>query len=458
MIIKQFFDSDIAHSSYIIGGKNRCAVVDPRRDIGIYLREAKQNNLKISHIFLTHLHADFISGHLDLKDRTKAEICGPAGAGFSFDHQPLKEGDTLDIEDLSFEIIETPGHSPEMVNYIVYDVSVNKKEPFGIFTGDTVFIGDVGRPDIFEERFDELSGKLFSSLQKVLKLPDHCMVFPAHGPGSFCGKAIGGAKTGTIGYERLNNVYLNIGDVEEFKLQIKKDMPPVPDHFKRLSEVNRDGPALMKDLTRLIPVDTGELKGLLKKEGMLVIDTRSYDSFSAQHIKNSYNIKLVGSFSSYAGWIVPPGAEIAIISETPSIAYHAYYVLRRMGFDRDIYYYQNGMQEWARMGNEVSGFGLIHPERLQKLLQAKEDMQLLDVRNIHEYRKGKIDQSINIPLHDLRKRYQELDRDKKTVVHCSSGLRSSFACSILMVCGFKDIYNLAGGYSGYTKYIEGKTA
>lgn len=230
------------------------------------MNEAKGNNLKITHIFLTHLHADFISGHLDLKDKTRAEIYGPAQARFKFSHKGLREGDKVEVEDFSFKVIETPGHSPEMINYIVYDDSVNEDVPFGVFTGDTIFIGDVGRPDIFKERFEELSEKLFESIRKkLLNLPDYCRVFPAHGPGSFCGKTIGGANTGTIGYEKLNNDYLFIENLEDFKREIKKDMPPVPGHFKRLSKINRDGPSLIKNLKHLIPLNTESMKQIIKE-------------------------------------------------------------------------------------------------------------------------------------------------------------------------------------------------
>ncbi|MFO7928821.1 MAG: rhodanese-like domain-containing protein [Candidatus Humimicrobiaceae bacterium] len=455
MIIKQFFDSDIAHSSYLLGDRNNCVVIDPRRDIDIYIKEAKENNLKISHIFLTHLHADFVSGHLDLNDKTGAQIYGPEKAEFAFGHNSLKEGDKIDVESLSFRVIETPGHSPEMINYIAYDNSVNNSTPFGVFTGDTIFIQDVGRPDIFEERFDELSEKLFNSIQeKIVKLPDYCRLFPAHGPGSFCGKAIGSTKTGTIGYERINNKFLTIKGIEEFKEEIKRNMPPAPDHYRRLSDVNRKGPALLKNLETLMPLNTAGLKKAIENRNKIIIDSRGYDSFAAQHIAKSYNIKLIGSFSSYAGWVLPPDAEIIIITESSGDAYHAFNVLRRMGFDENIYYFQDGVQAWVRSGNPVSSFNLIHPSKVDKFIEKEKDIQIADVRNSFEYKKDKIKGSINIPVHELRDRYNELDSNKKTLVYCASGLRGSLASSILLMHGFKDIYNLAGGYAGYSQTKE----
>src|SRR4030043_936655 len=251
MIVQQFFVNGLAHISYILGGSKTCGVIDPRRDIQIYLDTAKTMGLKITHILETHMHADFISGHLDLAEKTGAKIYVPASANGQFKHQPLQEGDEFMIDDVAVRVIETPGHTPEHLSYVVVDES-RGKEAVVVFCGDTLFVGDVGRPDLFPGRAKELASQLFVSLKKLKELPDFCEVLPAHGSGSLCGKAIGAKRTSTIGYEKKYNNALQIESEEDFIDSLTHEMPPVPDHFSRCSDINRKGPELVRNLNKIV--------------------------------------------------------------------------------------------------------------------------------------------------------------------------------------------------------------
>ena len=263
MYVQQFFVDGLAHLSYILGGNQTCAVIDPKRDVDDYIKAAKAMGLKITHIIETHLHADFISGHLDLKELTGAKIYAPKAANCQFDHVPVAEEDTIEIEDMKINVLETPGHTPEHVSYVVTDLS-RGEAPVAIFCGDTLFVGDVGRPDLFPGRAEELASKLYDSLhQKLLELPDFCEVYPAHGAGSLCGRAMGAKRTSTIGYERRYNPALQHKTREDFKKSLLTGMPGTPDHFTRCSAINAKGPALVGSLpvpSPLIPEGFWRLK------------------------------------------------------------------------------------------------------------------------------------------------------------------------------------------------------
>ena len=248
MLLKHYFTPKIAHSSYILGASETCAVIDPRRDVQLYVDEARVLGLRITHIIETHLHADFVSGHLDLAQRTGAVIYCPADANCAFGHVGLVEGDRIDLEHLRLDVLKTPGHTPEHLSYVVTDTS-RSESPVGVFCGDTMFVGDVGRPDLFPGVARELASELYDSLHgKLLTLPDHVEIYPAHGAGSLCGRSMAAKWTSTVGYERRHNPALQIADREAFIDSLTSDMPPAPDHFRRCSDVNRDGPNLWQQL------------------------------------------------------------------------------------------------------------------------------------------------------------------------------------------------------------------
>ncbi len=306
MIIHQFFIPGLAHSSYIVAGNRSCAVIDPERDAGRYITAAQEMGLRITHVLETHLHADFISGHLDLADATGAGIYMSRSAYCGFPHTPLAEGDEVRLEDIRFSVIETAGHTPEHICYIATDTT-RGQTPVALFSGDTLFVGDVGRPDLFLGRATELASSLYDNLHtKIMTLPDECEVYPAHGMGSLCGRAMAAKRTSTIGYEKKYNYALRIRSREEFISALTSDMPAAPDHFLRCSEINRAGPALMRDLIQPVPVQPKSLADRIRADDVIVLDVRSYLAFSGMHIPGAWHIDLSGNFATQAGWILPP--------------------------------------------------------------------------------------------------------------------------------------------------------
>ncbi|MBN1465255.1 MBL fold metallo-hydrolase [candidate division KSB1 bacterium] len=450
MLLKHFFIGKIAHSSYILAGKNSCAVIDPQRDVDLYITQARALGVEISHILQTHLHADFVSGHIDLAKKTGAKIYVAKSAQCRFDHVALAEGDVIELEDMLLQVLETPGHTPEHLSYVVIDKS-RSDSPVGVFVGDTLFVGDVGRPDLFPDMADELAGKLYHSLHdKLLKLPDYVEVYPAHGAGSLCGRAMGAKWRSTIGYERLFNSALQIKDKSEFIESLTQDMPPAPDHFSRCSDINRQGPAQLADLAIMEELSAAMFKERLRNHDLLVLDTRSYHAYAGQHIAGAWHLDLNGNFPTFAGWVLPTDNDILLVADDYKKALQANTWAQRVGVDRIVGYLDGGMSAWAVAGFRTSGLKLISAEDLHDMITGGTDFVLLDVRAPLEYAENHINGAINIPVADLRTRHDELNRDKTTVLICSSGNRSSLGASILEQHGFVDIYNVAGGMTGYS--------
>ena len=450
MIIRQFFVKGISHSSYLLGGKSTCAIVDPQRDVRPYLEAAHELDLEITHILETHLHADFVSGHMDLAKITGARIYAPRSAECAFDHVPVGEGDTVSIDALTLSVLEVPGHTPEHIAFVVTD-RTRSSEPVGVFCGDALFVGDVGRPDLFPKIAEELASKLYDSLHgKLLRLPDFCEVYPAHGAGSLCGRAMGAKRTSTIGYERLCNAALQIRDREEFIRSLTRGMPPAPDHFTRCSDINRTGPSLTADLPPLAAFPPGLFQEHAKSDGTLVLDVRNYDAFAGHHVPGAWHNDLNGSFATFAGWVLPPDRNILLVAEDPEQAQRAREWLQKVGLDRTVGYLDGGMVDWAKAGLTTDHIGLVSAEELYDRISGDEQIALVDVRAATEYNAYHIKGSVNIPAPDLRSRYRELKPELTTYVVCSTGNRSSLGASILKQKGFLEVHNLAGGMTGYS--------
>ncbi len=450
MLLKHFFIGKIAHSSYILAGKNSCAVIDPQRDVDSYITEARALGVDITHIIQTHLHADFISGHMDLAKKTGAKIYVAKSAECSFEHVALSEGDIIELEDMVLKVLETPGHTPEHLSYVVIDKS-RSDSPVGVFVGDTLFVGDVGRPDLFPDIAEELAGKLFHSLHdKILKLPDYAEVYPAHGAGSLCGRAMGAKWRTTIGYERNFNSALKIQDKSEFIKSLTTNMPPAPDHFSRCSDINRKGPALVADLPVMEELSANQFKQRIRDSSLLVLDTRGYHSFGSQHLPDAWHLDLNGNFPAFAGWVLPTEKDILLVADDYQKALEANTWARRVGVDRIVGYLDGGMIAWALAGLKTNHIELISAEELHDMITGKANFVLLDVRAPLEYEDNHIKGAINIQVSELRTRHNELNKDKKTLLICSSGNRSSLGASILKQHGFTDIYNIAGGMTGYS--------
>lgn len=450
MFVQQFFVKGLAHSSYLLGGNNTCAIVDPRRDIDIYLNAAKDMGMKITHILETHLHADFVSGHLDLAEKTGATIYAPKAGKCRFKHKALKEGDRFRIEDMELRVFETPGHTPEHITYVVID-KARGKEPVCIFCGDTLFVGDVGRPDLFPGIAKELASKLYDSLHnKLLTLPDFCEVYPAHGAGSLCGRAMGAKRTSTIGYEKKYNSALQIKDRAGFIRSLTTNMPEAPDHFSRCSAINGKGPQLTGKLPALMALEPLRFKKMSERKDTIVVDFRSYEAFGGQHIPGSYHIDMGGNFATFSGWVLPPDKDILIVAESLEQAQGIALWLRRVGLDRAVGFLDGGMYEWAKEGLSMDHVPQLTVKELHKMTTKGKSMILCDVRAKGEFEKNHIKGAMNIPAPDLRKRYRKLDRKKPIALLCSTGHRSSLGASLLKQRGFKEVYNVAGGMIGYT--------
>ena len=451
MIVQQFFVKKIAHSSYLLGADKQCAIIDPRRDVDIYIKAAEEWGMKITHILETHLHADFVSGHMDLAEKTGARIYMPKSANAKFDHIALSEGDTFSFESLKFDIIETPGHTPEHISYIVTDRE-RGEEPISLFCGDTLFVGDVGRPDLFPGRADELAEKLHTSLfEKILKLPDHVEVYPAHGAGSLCGKAMGAKRTSTLGYEKKFNNILQHRELHKFKEILLAGMPEVPDHFARCSAINGQGPAEVGSLPPVEDIKPSKFLELSQKDAFVVLDVRNYDGFSGHHVPNSYHVSYYGNFPIFSGWIIPPDKKILLVTEDKEQALDAVIWLRRVGLDNVHGFLQGGIVEWAKQGLPTGSVELISAVELHDMIEeGKEKITLVDTRSPGEFEGHHIEGAVSIPTPELRTRYSELKKSDRLILLCNSGNRSSLGISILMQHGFKGLTNLAGGMTGFS--------
>lgn len=450
MLIKHFFVNKIAHSSYILAGSDVCAVIDPQRDIDIYIDEARALGVDITHILQTHLHADFVSGHMDLAKKTGAKIYMAKSANCSIDHIALSEGDSIEIEDILIKVLETPGHTPEHLCYVVID-KLRGDGPVCAFVGDTLFVGDVGRPDLFPEMALELAGKLYDSLHnKILKLPDHCEVFPAHGAGSLCGRALGAKWSTTIGYERKYNAALQIKDKDEFIRSLTEDMPPAPDHFSRCSAINCKGPALISEMPEMKELSPETFKKMIDEENVAVVDTRSYLAFGSQHIPGSWSLDFNGNLPTFAGWVLPTDKDLLVVANSFEEALKTNMWLRRVGQDRIVGYLDGGMAAWAVKGYRTNYITQISAEDLHDKVIGTSKFVLLDVRTPLEFQDSHIHGAINIPVADLRERHAELNKEDAIILTCSSGNRSSLGASILSQHGFKNLYNAAGGMTGYS--------
>lgn len=455
MLLKHYYIEKIAHSSYILAGKEICAVVDPIRDVDIYINEARKMGLEITHILETHLHADFVSGHIELAERTGAKIYMPESANASFPHIPVKEGFEFNIEDMKLKVLETPGHTPEHISYVLYDLS-RGSEPIGVFVGDTLFVGDVGRPDLFPNRAEELAGKLYDSLfNKLLKLPDYCEVYPAHGAGSLCGKSMAAKYTTTIGYEKRFNPSLLVKDLDKFVEMLTNDMPGVPDHFARSSQINALGPRPLYKLPVMKTLEPELFYKTCQDSDTLVLDVRSYEAFGALHVPNAYNIDSTGNLPTFAGWVLPPYKKILLVAENYGIAAEASIWLKRVGIDNVVGYLHGGMNEWVVEGLPVNHVSQICPMELE-MMKEEGEVIVIDGRDNIAFNDGHIEDSINIPSPELRTRFNEIDKNKNIVIVCNSGVRSSLGTSILKQKGFNNLYNLAGGMQGYLAYQDRK--
>jgi len=448
MFVQSFFVPGLAHLSYLLGGKNTCAIVDPQRNVEEYLSAAKGMGMGITHILETHLHADFVSGHMDLAAKTGAEVIAPRAGKCNFPHRAVGEGDEFQIEDMIIRVLDTPGHTPEHITYVVTDSS-RGKEPAAIFCGDTLFVGDVGRPDLFPGQAVELAGKLYESLGKLKSLSDHTLVLPAHGAGSLCGRAMGAMRFSAVGYEKRFNRELQHKGLDAFRASLLSGMPEAPDHFARCSDINRKGPAKLGDLPLPRPLSAVEVEQRVQK-GEIVLDGRDFLAFGGAHIPGAWNVTIAGNFQTFAGWVIPPEKPILLVLESENRVPEIAAMLRRVGLDSISGWLDGGMHSWNIAGLPEEHVPQISALGLAAVLAADPKSFVLDVRGKLEFETLHLNGAINIAAPDVRQRHPEVPRDRPVYVICNSGHRSSLACSILMQKGFKNVTNVVGGMMAFS--------
>jgi glyoxylase-like metal-dependent hydrolase (beta-lactamase superfamily II) len=448
---KQFYLGCLAHASYLIGDGGEAAVVDPQRDVDQYLEEARAQGLVIRHVIETHLHADFVSGHLELARRTGARIYFGHRAGVAFDHVPVREGDEVRIGRLRLRFLETPGHTPESISVLVFEPGA--AAPARVLTGDTLFVGDVGRPDLVGSKgysADQMAGMLYDSLHgKLLALPDPVEVYPAHGAGSACGRNISSETVSTVGRERRMNYALQPMSKAEFVRMATADLPPAPQYFPHDAEANRVGAPALGEL-RAPEALAPEAVAIRTNAGAVVLDVRAGAAFGRGHLPGSVNIGLAGQFAPWAGTLLDLARPVILVADGEAEVREAAMRLARVGLERVEGYLDGGVAAWDAAGLPIDGVEPVRVDELRRTLDAGEPVQLVDVRRPGEYASGHIPGAINVPLDQLEVGLGRLDRGRRVVAVCESGYRSSAASSVLKRHGFDHVLDAVGGTRAWT--------
>ncbi|HXI31130.1 MAG TPA: MBL fold metallo-hydrolase [Vicinamibacterales bacterium] len=455
MILHQFYLNCLAHASYLIADEQTriAAVVDPQRDIDRYLAFADERGLRIAHVFLTHLHADFVAGHLELRDRAGAAIYLGAQAKAEYAFTPLHDGDRVEFGRVRLQAIETPGHTPESVSIAVYDLDRSATEPHAVLTGDTLFVGDVGRPDLRAAlgwSATELGGLLYESLRtKLLTLPDASLVYPAHGAGSLCGKALSKETVSTIGEQRRTNYALQPMTKAAFVDLVTADQPDAPPYFTYDAVMNtKERPTLDEALARELNPMTLELVLALQRTGGQILDTRDAGEFAAAHLAGSINIGLGGQYATWAGTMLDRERPIVIIAE-PGREQESALRLGRIGFDHIVgYLNDDGLRALETRPDLTATIDRVSPALAAEELASGGPLAV-DVRTPREHDEKSVAGSVNIPLNQLAERLGELPADRPLLVYCAGGYRSSIAASLLQRAGFAHVSEIAGGIAAW---------
>jgi len=455
VIFKQFYLPCLAHASYIIGDEQTgaAAVVDPQRDTDQYIAFAAEHALKIKHVFLTHLHADFIAGHLELRDRAGASIYLGAAAKAAYPFTPLHDGAVLEFGRVRLKVLETPGHTPESISIVVYDLNSSDSQPYAVLTGDTLFIGDVGRPDLRAAlgwSATELGGMLFDSLHtKLLGLPDASLVYPAHGAGSLCGKAISKETVSTLGEQRRTNYALQPMSKEAFIQVVTADQPDAPAYFNYDAVLNsEERPTLDQALALGMNPMTLDVLLEFQAAGAQILDTRDPVEFAAAHLAGSINIGLVGQYATWAGTVLDRKHPIVIIAD-PGRENEAAIRLGRIGFDHVAGYLKDGLQSLKSRPDLTVTTERLSAPFASELLSSPQPPQVIDVRAPGEREQKYIAGSLSVPLNHLVEKLETLPKDRPLLLYCAGGYRSSIAASLLQHNGFDHVSEIAGGIAGW---------
>ena len=449
MYFEQFYLGCLAHASYLFGSDSQAAVVDPQRDVDIYIEAAQKRGLTIRYIFETHLHADFVSGHKELAARTGANIYIGKAAQAGFPHVGVSDGSQVSVGRVRVNVLATPGHTLESVCLLLTDKE-KSPQPWAVLTGDTLFIGDVGRPDLSKTYTPpQLAGMLYDSLhQKLMTLPDAVLVYPAHGAGSLCGRNMRAERSSTIGTERLTNYALQICDREDFIHQMTANLPARPDYFLEDAAINRSGATPLTELPALKPVSPAKLKEMLDR-GAIALDVRPTDQFATGHVPGSICIALSGQFASWAGAVLGLSSRPVLIAETREQIAEARMRLARVGIEDLSGYLEGGVEAWQRAGFELATLPQMTVHELQAQLRDGK-VQVLDVRRQGEWDASHIAEADWYPLDRFKAALPELERTTATAVHCKGGYRSMIAASLLQRAGH-NVINVTGGFDAWEK-------
>jgi hydroxyacylglutathione hydrolase len=465
MIVKRFYDTKLAQTSYLIGcGRMGSAIViDPNRDVEQYVRMAESEGVKITHVTETHIHADFVSGARELAERTGATLylsdegdanwkyawAGEAGAVL------VTDGDTIKVGNITVDVVHTPGHTPEHVSFLITDTAAADK-PIAIVTGDFVFVGDVGRPDLLEKAakiqgtMEGAARALFHSLEKFKSYPDWLQIWPGHGAGSACGKGLSAVPHSTVGYERRFNWAFGAKDESEFVQLVLAGQPEPPRYFAEMKRINKEGPRVLHGFRRPERLPSARLEDTLKS-GAIVVDTRHAADFAAGHVPRTINIPLNNSFTTWAGWLIPFDRDFYLIinDQCTHCVDEAVRDLAMIGLDRVAGYFgSEAVDQWAERGRELATVPQITSRELAERTRAG-DVAVLDVRGRSEWEAGHLPGVENIPLGYLADRLHEIPRDRPVVVHCQGGARSAIAASVLQARGLTNVVNLTGGFADW---------
>ena len=456
MFFQHIYEKGLAQASYLIGCQRtgEAIVIDPRRDIDVYLEIAEKEKLRITKITETHIHADFLSGTRELATATNAEVLlsdeGGADWEYQFKHTSLKDGSVFKVGNLRFEVLHTPGHTPEHISFLLTDTAASDK-PIMIFTGDFVFVGDVGRPDLLEKaagiQGTRIIGakQMFNSLKRFKVLPDYVQVWPGHGAGSACGKALGAVPSSTVGYEKLVNWALQIDDEEEFVEALLEGQPEPPKYFAMMKKLNKVGPNILGGIPHPARLTLSQFENAVK-ENLTIVDTRNKLSFAGGHVPGSINIQDNSAFSTWAGWILDYEKPFILIAHDHRVEELTKQLIR-IGLD-NIDGYLSDIDGWANLGHELETVNQMTCSELSRNME-ENSVNVIDVRGYSEYNSGHLPNAKNIHVGYILDNLDSIPKDKDLVVHCASGDRSSIAASLLLSKGFKNVTNLTGGFSNW---------
>ncbi len=462
MFLKRFYDEPLAQASYLIGCAvtGEAIVVDPNRDVQPYLDAAKAEKLRITHVTETHIHADFVSGARELAKRTTAQLFLSAEGGTDWQYgfaksdgaTLLRDGDQIKVGNIRLDVMHTPGHTPEHISFVVTDTA-GANAPMGILSGDFVFVGDVGRPDLLEKAakvantMDAAARTLFKSLTRFRELPDFVQVWPGHGAGSACGKSLGAVPTSTVGYERLFNWGVGTADEATFVAGVLAGQPEPPAYFAEMKRINRDGPPILGAFPSPAEGDLATLERALASE-TVVVDLRPAAAFGKAHVPGTINVPLNKSFPTWAGWLLPYDADVHLIVPREQTA-RAVRELAMIGLDRaTVAYDASVIEAYAASGKTTGTVARTDVAAVAPRI-ANGDVTVLDVRNRSEFEAGHLPGALHIPAGYLSARLAEIPRDKPIIVQCESGSRSAIATSVLQKLGVTNAANLAGGFAAW---------